>query len=220
MQFTVYICVSLFLSLIGCKTPLSSDFASKDHRKEFVPPDYAGAKSISLNSEYIPHNEKLYFQKITSDFLKIHKDQTKKMQITEARRGMHVKDHGCFEADFVVLNNAENLRQGIFAEPKTFNAVVRFSNGSGIAQADFERDLRGFAVKIKSPDISTLMDNMEAGTQDFLMTNAPKHHAKDIVELMGFIDASHQGGAVKAAFLANHFRLMKTLLSQTEKKVG
>lgn len=53
-------------------------------------------------------------------------------------RGVHVKDHGCVTATFEVLPDiAENLRQGVFAQPgKKYSALVRFSNASTLVTPD------------------------------------------------------------------------------------
>ncbi|HNF16918.1 MAG TPA: catalase, partial [Leptospiraceae bacterium] len=52
-------------------------------------------------------------------------------------RDAHPKHHGCTEASFTVEKNIPDaLKHGIFKNPKTYSAYIRFSNGSQTPQAD------------------------------------------------------------------------------------
>ena len=62
---------------------------------------------------------------------------------------VHVKVHGCATGEFRVLPNLPaELAQGVFAEERTFQAVVRFSNSASQPQPDFIPDGRGLAIKL------------------------------------------------------------------------
>lgn len=84
---------------------------------------------------------------------------------------------GIKNAEFRVSPNlAEDLRVGFLKPGASYQALVRFSNAAGvIKEDDAEKDLRGAAIKIKPS---------EGEVQDFLMTNAEKHHAKNALEAM------------------------------------
>jgi hypothetical protein len=91
-------------------------------------------------------------------------------------RDVHSKGHGCVKATFTVRPDLpDELRVGVFAEPKTFDAVIRFSNAGALAPIggvaeDIERDARGMAIKLVGvPGEKILEDQKEADTQDFLM---------------------------------------------------
>ena len=64
-------------------------------------------------------------------------------------RGFHAKIHAGFIAEFQVLADLpEHARHGVFAEPRTFPAVVRFSNGESRIYADTNHEPRGIAIKL------------------------------------------------------------------------
>ena len=114
-------------------------------------------------------------------------------------RGVHAKDHGCVTATFEVLPNiAENLRQGVFAQPgKKCSALVRFSNAATGVERDstpateaipatlgkpaveakpLAHGSRGMAIKllgVEGPVLDILELPHGAPTQDFLMVNHP-----------------------------------------------
>jgi hypothetical protein len=85
-----------------------------------------------------------------------------------ARRDAHPKPHGCVAAEFRVLDNlAPNLRHGIFAAPKSYQAWIRFSNSSGKPQSDADGDGRGMAIKLLG------VEGSPSGTQDFITISHP-----------------------------------------------
>ncbi|HEY0312250.1 MAG TPA: hypothetical protein VGC56_07110 [Allosphingosinicella sp.] len=63
------------------------------------------------------------------------------------RRCQHPKHHGCVSAVFRVRDGLPpQLRTGVFAEPRSFDALVRFSNGR--AFDDRVADAHGMAIKL------------------------------------------------------------------------
>jgi Catalase len=91
-------------------------------------------------------------------------------------RDVHSKGHGCVKAEFTVHPDLpEDFRVGVFKEPKTFPARIRFSNAGALAPVggvapDIKRDARGMAVKlIGVPGTKILPGERDADTQDFLM---------------------------------------------------
>jgi hypothetical protein len=213
------LCLLLFLAC-SCK-PADESGAKIFHDDD--EPDYDDAKKLGLNAEYIPPNEEAFLREAANRFLTVHKDQQEKNQSKYqdqvVRRGMHAKGQGCLDGQFIVGNSDPRLAFGLFKTPATYQVKARLSNGSGVSQADGERDLRGFAVKVLGVPGPTLVDAPQSATQDFLMTSAPSHHAKDIVELMKYIEASNAGGVKNIAFLASHPHLALTLIKQTSRSV-
>jgi catalase len=95
-------------------------------------------------------------------------------QSPPARRDAHPKAHGCVMATFEVLDTIPvALKVGLFAEPRTYNAWIRFSNSNPKLQEDSKRDARGMAIKVMN------VAGSESTTQDFLLVNFPVFLAKD-----------------------------------------
>ncbi|HJW29240.1 MAG TPA: catalase, partial [Saprospiraceae bacterium] len=95
------------------------------------------------------------------------------------RRANHAKILAGFtNAVFRVLPATESTNAvlvGFLSPGKEYKATLRMSNASAEwKKSDRKPDLRGIAVRIHTED----------GDQDFLMTNAEPHHAKDAREAM------------------------------------
>jgi Catalase len=108
-----------------------------------------------------------------------------------ARRDAHPKAHGCVKAEFHVLETLpDRLAKGMFIPGKTYQAWIRFSNGSGDpTRADIKRDARGMAIKVLGvPGKKLLEDEAEATTQDFIMINHPVFFATDPARYKSFMD--------------------------------
>jgi len=103
-----------------------------------------------------------------------------------ARRDAHPKAHGCVRAEFEVLNDLPvHLRQGIFSEPRRYEAVIRFSNGGEKPQDDSKGDARGMAIKLIG------VENSRSGTQDFLLINSPVLFVRNAADYVSFVTASN-----------------------------
>jgi len=93
-------------------------------------------------------------------------------------RQIHPKMNGCVKAEFIVLPGiAEKYKVGIFKEPKTYPAWVRFSNGKTKPLPDTKKDIRGFAIKIMNVPGEKL-----EGTkiQDFILMNTKNFVSGDV----------------------------------------
>ncbi|MBX3452160.1 MAG: catalase family protein [Planctomycetaceae bacterium] len=100
-------------------------------------------------------------------------------------RDVHVKSHGCAEAVFQVLPKLpRELAQGLFAEPRSYAASIRFSNASPIAQADGLPDGRGLAIQVRGVSGEFLPENESIGSQDFVMVNHPVFLASDVADYL------------------------------------
>ena len=89
------------------------------------------------------------------------------------RRGFHAKLHAGLRAEFRALADLPaEARFGVFREPRTFPALVRFSNGEPALHADKHPEPRGIAIKlIGAPGPKLLPGQEGAVTQDFLATS-------------------------------------------------
>ena len=105
----------------------------------------------------------------------------RKQYVTDiALRDAHPKAHGCIRAEFKVNETLPPLlAQGVFIPGKTYQAWIRFSNGSSNAkQADIKKDARGMAIKLLEVSGKNLSDE-NSSTQDFIMINHPVFFAND-----------------------------------------
>lgn len=115
------------------------------------------------------------------------------------QRGQHPKQHGCVWAEFeIALNVPDDMRIGVFGEPRTFEALIRFSNGS--VTDDRKPDVHGMAIKLLGvPGRKLLKDEQTATTQDFVMEDHPVFFARNVWHLMRFAmlsRADKQNGTV------------------------
>jgi len=98
-----------------------------------------------------------------------------------ARRDAHPKMHGCVEAHFQILENLPSaLRIGLFATPRTYSALIRFSNGAAKPRPDWLGDGRGMAIKLLDvPESPT-------ATQDFICINHPVFFVRNVADYIDF----------------------------------
>lgn len=105
-------------------------------------------------------------------------------------RDQHAKAHGCVRADFTVAPDVPTeLKHGLFARLRTYQAWIRFSSSAGGPKlpSDRKRDAHGMAIKIlgvEGPKV--LPAEREATTQDFILANSKVFfcpNPKEYVEL-------------------------------------
>jgi hypothetical protein len=103
-------------------------------------------------------------------------------------RDQHPKSHGCVRAEFVVGPDVpRDLRHGIFAQPRTYPAWIRFSSSSSQPRPDPKRDAHGMAIKVMGVEGEKILPfERDETTQDFIVANSRVffcRHASDYVEL-------------------------------------
>lgn len=110
----------------------------------------------------------------------------------KVHRGLHAKANVLARAEFEVLAGIpEHVRVGMFAEPKKYDAVVRFSNGGAAPQADKRPDVRGIAVKVIGVGGKKIIPGMEsAPTQDFLAILSPTQPFRTPEDFIWFVLAA------------------------------
>jgi catalase len=124
----------------------------------------------SLGEQYFLDEEKIAFE--TADT--IEKDLRKQYRTGNVKRDVHAKLTGLVKAEFRVNENIPVLlAQGIFVPGKTYQAYIRYSNGSALpGRSDKKPDGRGMAIKLLNvPGVKALDNAKEASTQDFVMQN-------------------------------------------------
>jgi catalase len=97
---------------------------------------------------------------------------------------------------------AQSLRQGVFSEPgKTWQAMIRLSNGNAYPQFDSIRDARGMAMKLLDvPGKQLLGGRAQRPEQDFVMFSHPNFFVSDVAEYRQNVAAQADGKKVMAFF--------------------
>ena len=110
---------------------------------------------------------------------------------------------GCVDAEFTVLDNlaAEN-RVGLFAEPRTYAAWIRFANAG--SKTDRERDVRGMSIKV----LDAPGGNLTPGetSQHFVLNSHPVMVAPNTREFLQAMKALEAGGFLQARYFLTHPR--------------
>ena len=108
-------------------------------------------------------------------------------------RGFHAKIHTGAIAEFHVMADLpDHARHGVFAVPRVFPALVRFSNGDSRANPDSRHEPRGIAIKLIGIPGRKLLPGQEgAATQDFLATShSVTSTVRDVTQFMAFVRAA------------------------------
>ncbi|AMB87104.1 catalase [Pseudomonas agarici] len=150
--------------------------------------------------EQVPAGESAMTQDIIQTAVRIvdqHREGTRYL------RDAHAKAHGCVKAEVQVVDDLRgDLRQGVFAEPgKTWQALIRLSNGNAYPQFDSIRDARGMAIKLMDvPGKQLLTGQQGRHEQDFVMFSHPNFFVSDVAEYQQNIGAQADGKKVLAFF--------------------
>ena len=104
-------------------------------------------------------------------------------------RALHAKQNLGVEAELVI--NADvpaDAKHGMFAAPKRYRAVARFSNGAPTKQSDRTPDVRGLAIKVFGVDGTKVIPGMEnETTQDFLAIRTSALPISNAAEFMTLV---------------------------------
>ena len=175
---------------------------------------FAG-KSLALATEYPPPREADEAHLLTDMLLrKVRHDYPLG---TPTRRDAHAKHHGCVKAEFIVEPNLpDELRVGVFREPRTYQSWVRFSNQDGVPNPDAKPDIRGMAIKLMGVEGEKLLEEEQhERTQDFILISHPVFVTKDVAEFRRLIEAMMGGFLSLGWFFLNpfdlHLRTLKNL---------
>ncbi|HEX8664592.1 MAG TPA: catalase family protein [Beijerinckiaceae bacterium] len=104
------------------------------------------------------------------------------------RRGQHPKQHGCVCAEFKVLADIpDRYKVGLFAQPKTYKAFIRFSSGK--EANDTKADIHGMAIKLIGVEGTKVLDaEASAETHDFILADHPVFFIRDTKEYVLFTE--------------------------------
>lgn len=162
--------------------------------------------SKQLATEYPPPGEAAYTQDLADRLkAKIIKDNPTGIM----RRDAHPKMHGVVRAEFIVEPDLPpELRVGLFKEPASYKAWIRFSNQNGTMQPDIKGDIRGMAIKLMGvPGQKILEQEQDEQTHDFIVISTNVFVTADVQEFDALIKAFTSNFLAIAWFFVTHLRV-------------
>lgn len=123
--------------------------------------------------ENVAPNEATQFDVFAAQLRDMQREKAKLAGSTA--RALHAKGHAGLKAEVTIKAGLPDwAKVGLFAEPATHKAWVRFSNGDPMRHSDKRSDVRGLALKVTGVGGKKLIAGMEdAPTQDFLAILTP-----------------------------------------------
>ena len=163
--------------------------------------------ALELGQEYPPSDEATAIEQVKQIVADL-QQRDNPPDTAPSRRGQHPKAHGCVKAEFTVSDAVpEPLRHGIFKEPKTYPAWIRFSPSASPRQPDTNSDVHGMAMKLmKVEGEKILAAEKDAQTQDFLTINDPAFFIRNATDYVLFSAAFATGNPLPFFFGWNPFR--------------
>ena len=138
-----------------------------------------------------PEGESTAIEQLRALHLQVH--QAQPVPGGPAHRGEHPKQHAGLWATFEVADDIpEAMRVGLFATPRRYTAIVRFSNGRG--PDDTKPEVHAMAVKVLVPNGSD-----SPRMQDFILADHPVFFAGTFNAYLEFLAATVKGTPVAAA---------------------
>lgn len=148
---------------------------------------------LRLGEECIPPEEAAAIAGIAAVQAQISRHQGPQL------RGQHPKAHGCVEATFTTLADLPaELRVGVFAEPRQWPALVRFSNGA--TPDDRKPDVHGMAIKLIGVAGTRAVEGDQGDDQDFTLIDSETFFADSAARMFALMSARASGNAGLEAF--------------------
>jgi hypothetical protein len=177
--------------------------------------------TLEIGKEYVPEGESAATEQLRARHLQVHQ-----VSPGPGDRGEHPKQHAGLWATFRVVDDVpESMRVGLFATPRSYTAIVRFSNGRG--PDDTKPEVHAMAVKVLVPD-GTGPPRM----QDFIVADHSVFFAKNVEHILEFLVERMKGTPIPQLAVTTHPKFVgfasvatKSLLdmsywSQTPYKLG
>lgn len=140
---------------------------------------------LEIGKEYPPEGESAAIDELRALHLKVHR-----VQPGPSHRGEHPKQHAGLWATFRVEPDIPGpMRVGLFATPRSYTALVRFSNGRG--PDDRKPEVHAMAVKVLVPD-----GQGPPRVQDFIVADHAVFFARNVQHVLEFLVATVKGTPV------------------------
>ena len=112
----------------------------------------------------------------------------------------------CVDAEFIVADGLPaDLRIGLFAAPRRYQALVRFANAA--SASDRERDIRGMSIRVLGVDGPNLTPGVT--WQDVVLNSHPVMMAADTRGFLELLQANEAGGFRRAMYFLTHPRALR-----------
>jgi hypothetical protein len=114
-------------------------------------------------------------------------EKARELRQDPKERGQHPKQHGVVVATFTVREGLrDELRVGLFREPGSYTAVIRFSNTR--ESDDWIPDNHGMAIKVLGVEGEKLLEQeKDATTQDFVLVDDAVFISQNVSSLADFM---------------------------------
>ncbi len=107
----------------------------------------------------------------------------------------------CVEAEFTVPDGLPvDQRVGLFAEPRTYAATIRFANAA--SDSDRDADIRGMSIRVTGVAGTNLTPG--AASQDFILNSHPVMMVPGTREFLELLRANEAGGFRRIAYFLTH----------------
>ncbi len=139
---------------------------------------------------------------VTADFIAfLQAASERRHRAGEMRRFNQGRAAGCVDAEFSVLPNLpDDCRVGLFAEPRSYQARIRFAHA--VSASDRDKDTRGMSIALTG----VVGENLTPGAtrQDFILNSHPVMMVpgpKEFLELLQVVEA---GGIRRVLYFIGH----------------
>jgi hypothetical protein len=168
---------------MSCSTHAPRGLASKPGSDQAD----SGKVGLDLGKEYPAPGEAEQIKEI-SDLFTGMTERKYPPEVRPMRRDAHTKAHGCVKAEFTVpAQVSERARLGIFREPSSRPAWIRYSNAFSSIESDGKIDVRGMAIKVMGVEGEKLLESEKLEkTQDFLLINTNVFFSPNTSEYVKF----------------------------------
>ena len=167
-------------------------------------------EKLEIGKEYIAPNEAFYYDQVANILIE---QEQKKYVSGKTFRIFHAKTHGGVKAEFIVNDNIpEELRIGVFKNPGSFPAFIRYSNSDDSIKSDMKKGIRGAAIKIMGvPGDKMLESTGIVSSQDFVLFSTRSISPKNVLHNYEGIKAVYGGKLALLGFLAkpSHWYIMR-----------
>jgi Animal haem peroxidase/Catalase len=145
-----------------------------------------------------PEQERVAFQALATDIMRVQMKNRKAARRHGVRHGIdrafHVKaTFAADDAELAFLDLPPDLEVGFARSSAVYPALVRFSNAAGTVRPDADKDMRGVALRVTTP---------EGEQHDLLATNFPVSHARNAEQFVRFAVATAGGRVSQIVGLA------------------
>jgi len=156
--------------------------------------------TVDLARETISHDE----QSVTAEFIAFLKAASAARHPTGTlRRFNQARASGCVEAEFTVVTGlADELKVGLFQQPRSYCAWIRFANAT--SASDREKDVRGMSIKVRGVRGDNLTRDNDV--QDFVLNSHPVMMVPGPREFLDLLRAVEAGGWRRARYFLTHPR--------------